>query len=133
ERDIANYERWRRNGSETLLGLIENQYSDEMVSMLMHEHQLGDQELFLTVCIIREEEYNSSWLHIGLYEQNIPNVLTYKDNKLFILMPANQAALDNLQNELPQNVYIGVSKSSSEYINIKKMYKEALWALKSAE
>lgn len=133
ERDTANYERRRRHGTEILLGLIEDQYSDEVVSMLLTEHQLNQKELFLTACVIEEDEFNSSWLHISLYQQNIPNILTFKDNKLFVLLPAGEFALEKLTQELPENVHIGVSKSISGNIKIKKMYNEVIWALRSAE
>jgi PucR family transcriptional regulator, purine catabolism regulatory protein len=133
ERDVANYERRRRQGTEILLGLIEDQYSDEVVPMLLTEHQLNLQDLFLIACAIEEDEFNSSSLHIALYEQNIPNILAFKDNKLLVLLPADEAALEKLRKELLQKLHIGVSKSIKGNIKIKKMYKEVVWALRSAE
>src|SRR5699024_3088936 len=89
ERDTANYEKQRRLGSETLSDLIEEQYGEESSALLLAQHDLHNKELYLISCSLEREELDSSWLHIRLYEQNIPNILTYKDGILFILIPAD--------------------------------------------
>lgn len=133
EKDTTFYERKRRLGAEIMTGLIEEQYSQETIVKLLSQHNLNNKELFLLACSIEQREYDSSWLHIKLYEYQIPHFLTYKENTLLILLPAENDLLTYTINEFPKNVKFGISKGNKVGINMKRMCKEALWALRSAE
>lgn len=133
EKDTVIYERQRRVGAELMLQMIEDEITEEIAATLLAEHNLANESLYIIACSIPEALRKEAWLHYILYDQNIPHLLVYQENALLILTPMVSEVIDILHNEVPRQVYLGISEVIDQFSRAPDAYQEALWALRSAK
>lgn len=131
EVDTTILERQRRMGSEIFIRMLEGVITDQMVSLLLHEHDFEEKPVVLAA--IEKHSFKHDWLHLWLRDLSIPHLITERENSLLILLPNQSEVISALKNVLPKNLQIGISNSiSKRFTRVPKAYEEAIWALQSA-
>ena len=133
EKESSVLERQRRVGTEIFRELIEGKVTDEIASILLKDYRLGSEPLCIISCKAIETNFEEERLHYYLIDCNIPHLIAFRENNIFILVPKHDHIITNLRAELPETIYIGISNSIIRLTKIPDAYQEAIWALHSAE
>ncbi|MEC5425885.1 helix-turn-helix domain-containing protein [Virgibacillus sp. C22-A2] len=114
--------------------MIEGKMKDDVAAIMLNEHGFGEVTTINLVSIdIDSQDIVYDWLHLRLYDEGIPNMITVHDNVLLILLPTNSDGITILDKEIPSNLHIGVSNASISRLNrMQEVFEESMWALQSA-
>ena len=133
EKLTADYERKRRLGAEVLAGLVDERIGAESASHLLSEWNLADEPRLLASCSDNGGAEEHSSLHLRLEDDGVPHILLRRAPILTALLPAKPDCIQALREEINETSRVGLSDPLGGTSRVPEAYREAQWALQSAE
>ncbi|MDQ3410129.1 MAG: PucR family transcriptional regulator [Actinomycetota bacterium] len=132
EKRVAESERRRRRGAELLAGLVDGRIPTETASHLLSERGLAQEPRLLATYAGEGGKGEDADLHLRLEDRGIPHLLLRR-TLLTALLPATTEAIDAFREEVADSYPIGLSDPLGNTVRAPDAYREARWALESAE
>lgn len=133
EKLTADYERKRRLGAEVLAGLVDGRIGADSASHLLSEWNLADEPRVLASCPDGGGEGEHPSLHLRLEDRGVPHLLLRRTPVLTALLPAIPDDIQAFREEIDKTFHVGLSDTLRNTSRVPEAYREAQWALQSAE
>ncbi len=133
EKQIAEYERRRRLGSELLASMVDNRIAADSAAHLLAEHRLSGKPTILACCTGEGGTGGHSDLHIRLELRDVPHLLLRRAPMLTAFIPDTPGAISALREAIEPSFPMGVSDPIRGLSRVPDAHREAQWALRGAE
>lgn len=133
EKQVAEYERRRRLGSELLAGMIDGRVSSGSAERLISERRLSEETAILACCTGEGQTGEHSDLHVRLELRGVPHLLLRRAPLLTALIPDTPDSVSAFREEMDSSFPIGLSDPIGNVSRAPDAQREAQWALREAQ